>query len=116
MTQIDVTFSGQVNAAQADKSRLYHLAYTGKQGSHTAGNAVVVKLRSAKYNAATDTCHAHSEQAVRTQGPGRSSSRSTERPHPVSRTSSGRYLDGADNGQAGSNAVVSISKNGVNIE
>ena len=27
----------------------------------------------------------------------------------------GRYLDGADTGQAGSNAVISISKNGVNI-
>lgn len=28
----------------------------------------------------------------------------------------GRYLDGADNGEPGSNSIVSISRNGVEIE
>ncbi len=114
MTQIDVTFSGQVNATQADKTRIYRLAYPDKQGSQRR-NAVVVKLRSAKYNAATDSVtltprkpFALKARALQLLIDGTSPSGLQD--------IVGRYLDGADNGQAGSNAVVSISKNGVNIE
>ena len=55
VTQINVTFSGQVNATEADQTRTYRLAHPNRQGSYTARNAVTVKLRSAKYNATTDT-------------------------------------------------------------
>ncbi len=55
VSQINVTFSGQVNATQAGNAQIYHLAYPNKKGSFTARNAVVVKLRSAVYSPATDS-------------------------------------------------------------
>jgi hypothetical protein len=115
VTRIDVTFSGQVNATQADNTGIYQLAYPDKSGSYTGKNAVVVKLHSASYSAATNTVTLTPRQPFALKA----------RPLQlvIDGTSPsglqdivGRYLDGADNGQAGSNAVVSISKNGVNIE
>ncbi len=115
VTQIDVTFSGQVNATQADETRIYRLAYPDRQGSYTARNAVAVKLHSAKYNAATDSVTltprkplALKAQALELLIDGTSPSGLQD--------IVGRYLDGANNGQAGSDAVISISKSGVNIE
>ena len=70
VTQIDVTFSGQVNATQADKTKIYRLAYPDRQGSSTPGNAVGVKLRSAKYNTATDSVTLTLSEAARAQGQG----------------------------------------------
>ena len=74
MTQIDVTFSGAVNGAQADKTRVYRLAYARQTGSTTAKNAGGVKLRSAKYNTATEQRDTDADEAARAQGPGRCSS------------------------------------------
>jgi len=115
VTQIDVTFSGQVNATGADETGIYHLSYPDRKGSYTARNAVVVKLHSAKYSTATDSVtltprkpFALKAQAAQLQIDGTSPSGLQDMV--------GRYLDGADNGQAGSDAVISISKNGVNIE
>jgi hypothetical protein len=112
VTQINVMFSGQVNTDQADQTRTYRLAHPNRQGSYTARNAATVKLRSAKYNSATDTVAltprmplALKAQALQLLIDGSSPSGLQD--------IVGRYLAG--DGQAGSNAVVSISKNGVTI-
>ena len=111
VTQIDLTFSGQVNATQADNTRIYQLTYP----SNARKNAVAVKLRSANYNSATVSVILTPRKAFALKA----------RPLQllIDGTSPsglqdivGRYLDGADNGQTGSNAVVSISKDAVNIE
>jgi RHS repeat-associated protein len=53
VTQIVVTFSGAVNAAEAATTAPFHLATPGKRGSFTAKNAGTIKLKSAAYNPAT---------------------------------------------------------------
>jgi len=50
VTQILVTLSGPVNAAEAQTLATYRLATAGKKGSFTAKNAQVIKLKSANYN------------------------------------------------------------------
>jgi cyclophilin family peptidyl-prolyl cis-trans isomerase len=114
VTQINVTFTGQVNADQADQTRTYRLAHPNRQGSYTARNAATIKLRSAKYNSATDTVAltprmplALKAKALQLLIDGTSPSGLQD--------IVGRYLAGDGDGQAGSNAVVSISKNGVTI-
>jgi hypothetical protein len=114
VTQIDVTFSGQVNATQADNTGIYQLAYPDKSGSYTGKNAVVVKLHSANYSAATNSV------TLTPRKPFALKARPLQLVIDGTSPSGlqdivGRYLDGADNGQAGSNAVVSISKNGAKI-
>jgi hypothetical protein len=115
VTQVDVTFSGPVNATEADNTRTYQLAYPDKTGSYTSKKAVVVKLHSANYNAANDSVtliprkpFALKARPLQLLIDGTSPSGLQD--------IVGRYLDGADNGQTGSNAIVSISRNGVNIE
>jgi cyclophilin family peptidyl-prolyl cis-trans isomerase len=115
VTAIDVTFSGPVNAADAAKTKIYHLAYPNKQGPSTARNAAVVNLKSAAYDPTTDivTLELRTPQKLKAQAlqltiDGTSPSGLED--------IVGRYLDGADNGQPGSNAVVSITRNGVNVE
>ncbi|HKI20425.1 MAG TPA: peptidylprolyl isomerase [Isosphaeraceae bacterium] len=115
VSQIDVTFSGQVNATEAGGTQIYDLAYPNKKGSYTARNAVGVKLRSAVYNTATDTVtltprkpFALKAQALQLVIDGTSPSGLQDMV--------GRYLAGANNGQAGTDAVVSISKNGVIVQ
>jgi hypothetical protein len=55
VTQIIISFSGAVNATQADSLNVYRLATAGKHGSYTAKSATVIKLRSALYNPASDS-------------------------------------------------------------
>ena len=55
VTEIVVHFSGPVNAAQADNVATYRLAAANGQGSFTAKNSPVMKLRSAVFNPANDT-------------------------------------------------------------
>jgi RHS repeat-associated protein len=54
-TAVVVIFSGAVNAAEADRTSTYRLATPGKGGSYTAKNAGLIKLKSASYNAVSDT-------------------------------------------------------------
>ena len=54
VTQIVVTFSGALNAAEAATTAPFHLATPGKRGSFTAKNAGTIKLKSAAYNPAAD--------------------------------------------------------------
>jgi len=52
--EVLVTFSGAVNATEADNILTYRLATPGKKGSYTAKNAGTIKLKSAQYSPATD--------------------------------------------------------------
>jgi cyclophilin family peptidyl-prolyl cis-trans isomerase len=112
VTQLDVTFSNQVNATQADNTRLYHLGFSASRGSSTAGG---VKLRSATYSATTESV------TLIPMKPFALTSRALELSIKGTTRSgledlAGRLIDGADNGEAGSNAVVSISKKSVTIK
>ena len=55
MTEVLVTFSGAVNAAEAQGHGAYSLVMAGNHGSFTARNATRIKLRAASYNAANNT-------------------------------------------------------------
>jgi Bacterial Ig-like domain (group 2) len=54
VTEVIVDFSRAVNASEADRVAAYRLATAGKRGSLTARNAMVLKLKSAKFNGTTD--------------------------------------------------------------
>ncbi len=104
VTQIDVTFSNQVNATQAGNRRLYHL--TGGGG---------VTLQSASYSATTQTVTLTPRKPFVLRGRGLQLSIKGTSPSGLTDVA-GRFIDGAENGQAGSNAEVTISKNGVTIK
>jgi hypothetical protein len=114
VTEVLVTFSGAVNAAESDNLATYRLATAGKKGSYTAKNARVIKLKSAVYDAADDTVTLIPKKAfaltknvqLRVNGS----------PSSGLQDSSGRFLDGDDNGSAGSNAIVILSRGGVAID
>ena len=55
VTQIVISFSGAVNAGEAGSLATYRLATAGKNGSFTAKNAQVIKLKSTVYNPASDS-------------------------------------------------------------
>src|SRR5262249_7277803 len=55
VTTVVVTFSGAVNPAEAGRRATYRLAMPGKRGSYTARNAKIIRLKSARYDAATNT-------------------------------------------------------------
>jgi hypothetical protein len=55
VSEILVTFSGAVNAPEAQETGIYRLVTPGKHGSFTAKNAGSIKLLSAVYNVATNT-------------------------------------------------------------
>jgi hypothetical protein len=55
VTEVLVTYSGAVNAVEADDPALYRLAMAGKKGSFTARNAQVIKLKSAVYDGTDNT-------------------------------------------------------------
>jgi subtilisin-like proprotein convertase family protein len=106
VTEIVVTFSGAVNAAQADNTAIYHLANPGKGGSYTAKNAKVIRLSSASYNAANDTVTLVPRKAFAV----------AKKPQLIVygqdlQDSLGRPIDGGDNGQSGSNATAILAKN-----
>jgi hypothetical protein len=101
MTEVIVDYSGAVNASEADKVATYRLATAGKKGSFTAKNATVIKLKSAKYNGTSDAVTLTPKKAfaltkaVQLEVKGESL-----------QDSAGSLLDGANDGQAGSNYVT----------
>ena len=108
VTEIIVTFSGALNAGQATNIAEYELITAGKGGSFTAKNAKVIKLRSAAYNSANNTVTLTPKKKF-------SLSKATElivngEPPSGLEDSSGRLIDGNDDGQAGGDAVAIISK------
>jgi hypothetical protein len=111
VTAIQVTFSGPVNSTQVDTPSTYRLATAGKGGSFTARSARVVKTRSITYSTADNTVTLTLKTPMRlskalqlvVEGTG-----STGLQDNV-----GRYIDGANNGQGGSDAVIAITRKGV---
>ena len=114
VTQLDVTFSGPLNATQAEKAKFYRLGYPNRAGVLRAGNTGGVRVRSAKYDTATDRVTLTLNRPLALQA--KVLDLVIEGTSPAGlQDVVGRYLDGAGNGQTGSNAVVSISKGGVSI-
>jgi hypothetical protein len=113
VTGIVVDFSGGLNAAVAQATGIYRLVMAGKRGSFTAKNARVIKLKAASYNAANDTVTLVPRKPfaltkkVQLQVDGV--------PPSGLEDSLGRFIDGAHHGQAGSNAVVILSRGGVSL-
>jgi hypothetical protein len=52
---VEVLFSGALRSAQASKVGLYRLSFPDRRGSFNAPNAKVIPLRSAQYEAASDS-------------------------------------------------------------
>ena len=101
VTEVIVDYSGAVNASEADSVATYRLATAGKKGSFTAKNATVLKLKSAKYDGASDAVTLTPKKAfaltkaVQLKVKGESLADSAD-----------SLLNGADDGQAGSNYVT----------
>ena len=114
VTQIDLAFSGPVNAAQANQTKIYRLGYPNSQGRVTGAGASGVRVRAAKYNTATNSVALNLSTPLALKARALDLVIDGTSPSGL-RDIVGRYLDGADNGQAGSNAVVSISKNAVSM-
>ena len=113
LTGVTISFSGAVNSGEADNTHTYRLATAGKKGSFTAKNATVIKLKSAVYDGTTDLVTLNLKKPMALSkviellvyGTG---------PFGLE-DSLGRYIDGDDNGQPGSNAVALIEKGGARI-
>jgi len=114
VTEILVTFSGAVNAAEADSISTYRLATPGKKGSYTAKNAGINTLKSAVYNGSSDTVALTPKAPfaltkpvqLLVYGTGPSGLQDAE----------GRLIDGDDNGTPGGNAIAILYKNRVTID
>jgi cyclophilin family peptidyl-prolyl cis-trans isomerase len=115
VTQLDVTFSGQVNATQADKTKIYRIGYPNRAGVLAARASGSVRVRSAKYDTATDSVTLTLGKPLALKARALDLVIDGTSPSGLEDVV-GRFIDGADNGQPGSNAVVSISKNGLRIE
>jgi hypothetical protein len=113
VTQIDIEFSAAVNASGAESSSTYALIMAGKKGSFTARNARAIKIRTAIYDVALDevvltpkkpfALTARVRLTINGSSPG------------GLQDSLGRLIDGSDTGQAGTNAVIVLSRKGVSL-
>jgi hypothetical protein len=114
VTQVLVTFSGPVNAAEADDTATYRLATAGTGGSFSAKNAGIMKLKSAVHTsrantvALTPTAPFTLIKPVQLEIHGSGS-------HGL-KDSFRRFIDGDHNGTAGGNAVAILSTGGVKME
>jgi len=111
VVKVIMFFSGPLDITEADKKTTYRLATQGKDGSYTARNARVIQVRKAVYSAAGDSVTLKPaapfslrkavQLLIHGTAPG------------GLQDSLGRYIDGADNGQAGSDAIAILSRKGV---
>ena len=113
VTEVVVTFSGAVNAGEAQSLFTYRLATPGKKGSYTAKNAAVIKLKSATYNAASNTVAIIPKKPFALTKPVQLFIDGVA-PSGLQDTS-GRYIDGDHNGTAGGNAVAVITRSRATI-
>jgi hypothetical protein len=111
VTEILVGFSGAVNASEADSLGTYRLATAGRHGSFTAKNARIIKLKSAVYNAGTDTVALFPRKPFALTKPVQVVVDGV--PPAGLQDSLGRLIDGDHNGRAGGNAVAILSRGGV---
>jgi hypothetical protein len=114
VTEILATFSGAVNAPEAQETGIYRLVTPGTHGSLTAKNAGSIKLRSAVYDAASDTVTLTPKKAFSLSKP----VELTINGNPPSslQDTFGQVIDGDHNGQPGGNAVAVLRRNGVTLD
>ncbi len=113
VTNIQVTFSEPVNSAQADEQATYRLVAAGKGGSFTARNARVIKPSSIVYSVTDNTATLTLKKPLKLTKALQLTVQGTGTSGLVD--SIGRYIDGANNGQPGSNAVIAIKRQGVSF-
>jgi hypothetical protein len=113
VTEILVAFSGAVNVTEAQETGIYRLVTSGKHGSFTAKNAGNIKLRSAVYNAASDTVTLTPKQAFSLSKP----VELTINGNPPSglQDTFGQLIDGDHNGTPGGNVAAVLRRSGVVI-
>jgi titin len=114
VTEVIVTFSGAVNAAEAQDPAIYRLATSGKKGSFTARDARMVALKSEVYNASNDTVTLIPRKPFALTKPVQLQVNGL--PPSGLRDSLGRYIDGGHTGTPGSNAVALLSRGGATVE
>ncbi len=114
VSEVFVTFSGPVNVTEADNTATYRLATPGKHGSYTARNAGIIKLKSATYDPTDDQVTLVPKKPFVISKKVQLEVIGT--PPSGLQDGAGRYIDGANNGQAGGNAVAILSKGGVSID
>jgi hypothetical protein len=110
VTQIDITFSGSVDAGDAENLANYVLLEPGKRGSFKAGNAKAIKLKSAVYDSALNEVILTPRTRIAITKPFQLTINGTT--SQGLHDSQGRLIDAGNIGQA-SNDIVVISKNGV---
>jgi len=108
VTEVILTFSGPLSAAEADNTGIYRLATPGTHGSYTAKNAGVIRLRQAAYSSAKDKVTLTPQSPFALKKPVELVVNETP-PFGLQDTL-GRFLDG------GKNAVAILGNGGVTIE
>ncbi len=114
ITEIIVSFSGGLNATEADSIGTYRLATPGKKGSFTARNAKAIKLKSALYTSAGNTVTLTPRKPfiptkpvqLLIHGSGSSGLDDTF----------GRLIDGNDDGRAGGDAIAILRRRSVRLD
>jgi plastocyanin len=113
VTEIKLSFDGAVNATEAGNVATYRLTLAGLRGSFTADNAKTLDLRSASYNAATNTVVLIPRRPFTLAKPARLVVDGVLPSGLQDRF--GRLIDGNRDGQPGGNAVALIRRTGVTI-
>jgi hypothetical protein len=114
VTEVLVTFSGAVNAGEAQALGTYRLATPGIHGSYTAKNAGIIKLKSAGYNAATNTVTLIPRKPFALTKPVQLLVEGV--PPSGLQDAAGQLIDGDHNGTAGGNAVAVLTRSGVTTD
>jgi hypothetical protein len=111
VTDLVVDFSGPLNAASADDVDAFRLAKANAEGSFTARNSTLRRLRSAVFNAANDTVTLTPRKAISLIKPVQLTIDGTSATGLLDST--GRLIDGSGDGAAGSNAIAVIRRSGI---
>ncbi len=111
--EVVLGFSGGLNGSEVTSIGEYELLVAGKHGSFTAKNAKVLKLKSAVYNGTTHTVSLTPKKGFVLKKPVELIVNG-EGPSGLE-DSSGRLIDGNDDGQAGGNAVAVLTRQGARI-
>jgi hypothetical protein len=112
VTGIVLDFSGAVNTAEAQATTTYKLVVANKKGSFTGKGTKTITLKSALYKS--------TNYSVTLSTAAFGLSRSVELvvygngPNGL-QDAEGRYIDGAKNGAAGSNAIAILTKGGATV-
>jgi Ca2+-binding RTX toxin-like protein len=111
VTEVVITFSGAVNAAEADLVGTYRLATPGAKHSYTAKNAGIIRLKSAMLNQANNTLTLTFKKPITITKPVQLLIYGTGADG--LRDIDGRLIDGDHNGQPGGNVTAILSRKSV---